>query len=137
MDKIRIMENLYSIDILQPYCDTVEFKNFTDISRLFIPCKHTPTEDEIRQNFVCPQCRKTFLDEGIADYFKTSEQKVDKKFNDCMKALAYNLSDKIIDAENDPIKSLVQAIIVSDLNTIKNVFSDKVLDRIKKILENR
>ena len=136
LDKIRIMENLYSIPILQPYCDISEFQDFMDVSRLLIPCEHNPTEDEIRHNFVCPECRKTFLDAEILNYFETAERKISKKFDDCMKALAYNLSDKIIDSEDDPVKSLVQAIIVSDLDKIRNIFSDKLLERIRTILED-
>jgi len=132
--KAGIIHKLASVPKLTEYCEHTMIDDLQLYPEFFMPCEYEPTDDDIRTHFSCPKCHRNFLDSGIAPVFNSIDMNINMQFDKCMRALALKLSDKILDSQDDPLNALVKAISISDLSAIQNIFSDKLLERIRFIL---
>ncbi len=136
IDEITIMEKLSCVELLKPYCEIPDIEKIRNIIvKEFTLCDYPICEEDIKQHFICPQCRFTMADFYDAVDFSEIASIVNPAFKKCMKALVSNLADKIMDKENNTIDALVKAVSVSDINSIKNIFSEKFVNRVKTLLE--
>ncbi len=132
--RIVIMEKLASIPSLEPYCACDALEEAKTGILEATPCPHTPTEEEVAKYLKCPVCQRTFLDEGLLSIIERVLERCDKAFRYCVDALAFQLSQAVLEREDDPLRSVVDSINVSDLSGITNVLSDELLERISRLL---
>ena len=132
--RLEIICALAEIELLKNYCEIKDREEFELLLPGWEPCKYIPKAEDIEQEFVCPECHRTFTDAGIITVFDDIYRKWETVFLRCMRALSYNLSKVILESEKDPLKSLLDSVAVSDLSKIRSIMSPELLERIKKIL---
>lgn len=132
--QLNLLKKLSPIPALSKYCAKDEISRFEFNVKNLLPCEHKPTVEEISQHFVCPRCRRSFMDEGIVSSFLKTAEECDEAFKKCVSSLSYQLSQKVLESEDDALKAIVKAASVSDLKTITNILSDELVERIKEVL---
>lgn len=132
--KIRLMQKLSSIEQLKEYCSGKAIYQFESNLEEFLPCPHSPTVEEVAEHFVCPMCYRSFKDEDLPDIFEQNVNECDQNFRSCLDMLSKLLSTRILELEDDALKSLLQSISVADLSVLTNIISDELVERIAAIL---
>ncbi len=130
----EIMRRFSEIPQLKKYCTSEMRAEFECNLKNLLPCPYKPTVKELSQHFVCPRCHRSFADEGLISILLKTADESEKLFKRCIDALSYELSQRILAKENDELKSITQAVAVSDLSTITSIMSDELVERIQKAL---
>ncbi len=132
--KITVMRKLQDIPQMHRYCSGGEIMNIEFNVKNMLPCEHSPTVEEVAKYFFCPKCHRTFMDEGLVSILLDTAEKCDRAFDKCVNELSKQLSQKIVQTEDDAMKSIIDAVSVSDLSKLTNILSDELIERIKLAL---
>ncbi len=132
--KTAVMKKLCNIPQMKQYCAGDEIMKIEFNIRNLLPCEHSPTVEEIAKYFFCPKCHRTFMDEGLVSILLDTVERCNRAFDKCVNELSKQLSQKIVQTEDDTMKSIIDAVAVSDLSKVTNILSDELIDRIKLAL---
>ena len=133
--KIQLMQKLSSIEQLNEYCSDKSISQFESSLGDFLPCSHNPTVEEVAEHFVCPVCYRSFKDEYLPEIFEENADEYNRSFENCLDILSKLLSARILELEDDALKSLLKSISVADLSALTNIISDELIERIAIILQ--
>ena len=134
--KMKLMKKLSEIPPLKQYCANDEVLKIEFNIKNLLPCEHSPTVEEVAKFFACPKCHRTFMDEGLISILQETAEKCDRAFDKCVNELSKQLSQKIFDNQDDALKSIIEAISVSDLSKLANIMSDQLIERIRIALKS-
>jgi ferredoxin-thioredoxin reductase catalytic subunit len=134
-EKQDIVLTFSKIKPMQPFCPDALSNEINAYLTEWCPCEHKLSRDEIIENFICPECERTFVHTRVLSVFHEKKAQCDELFKKCMSALSRELSRVVLEKENDPIKSIISSLAVADLSSIRNVMSPELVNRIKSLLE--